>query len=326
MVAKSMLSFGAKYPLNSDHSQIQNQSSVGSTNCNLKSQKNIERFPRTKEDWLDKCEKKIKSLEGQLRDSSNLLQQERDKSHRALQAAFKASIELKQSQRQQKKMTLLHDATKKRLEQALELVTKSDNEIARLKKLLNEVSSIARSIEDKEINEADDHHPFPTKKKVHARPNKLSILSSFEDESNRLLSVFRGVCSGITRMAQKEIESIRKWAPKKDRYINNEKVKLMSALEAMRFITSPNSFNDSDKEKKKSLRSAVRVNSFDKKLKLKNKEIQKKRPVSRPVVQKNDQPISFEKATVTANMHNQKVPKSLKKGVIGRPATSHSNV
>ena len=332
---KSMISFGGKLPLNSVPSTTTTNSNLQENKLkSTRSVRNIERLPKTKAEWIDKLEKKIKSLESQIRDSSNLLQEERDKSHRAIQTAFKASVELKQCQRQQKKVTLLHDATKKRLEHALEMLSKSDSEIARLKKLLNEVSHIARSIEEKESNEKDNllsfddenHKAFPTKKRVLARPNKLAILTNFEDESKRLLSVFRGVCSGITSMAQKEIESIRKWAPKKDRYVNNEKMKLMSALEAMRFITSPDAYNDinDNNNNKKSLKSAVRVQSFEKKIK--KEKLNQKRPVSRPVVQKNDVPISFEKATVTANMHNQKLPKTLKKGVIGRPATSHSNV
>ena len=210
------------------------------------------------------------------------------------------------------------------------MLGKSDNEVARLKKLLNEVSHIARSIEEKESNEKenviafdeDKYKAFPTKKRVLARANKLSILTTFEDESNRLLSVFRGVFSGLTNMAEKEIESIRKWAPKKDRYINNEQKKLISALQAMQFITSPDAYENINKNSK-SLRPAIRVNSLDKKVK---KQDAQKRPASKPIVQKNEPPTTFEKAIVTANMHNQKVGKSLKKGVIGRPATSHSNI
>lgn len=316
---KSMLSFGAKLPLNS----------------NLKAQGNVKnqepsRLPRTKDDWLEKCDRKIKMLENQLRESMNALQDERDKSHRAIQNAFKTNVELKQCQRQQKKATLLLDATKKRLQQALEMLGKSDNEVARLKKLLNEVSHIARSIEEKESNEKenviaydeDKYKAFPTKKRVLARANKLSILTTFEDESNRLLSVFRGVFSGLTNMAEKEIESIRKWAPKKDRYINDEQKKLISALQAMQFITSPDAYENINKNSK-SLRPAIRVNSLDKKVK---KQAAQKRPASKPIIQKNEPPTTFEKAIVTANMHNQKVGKSLKKGVIGRPATSHSNI
>lgn len=150
------------------------------------------------------------------------------------------------------------------------MLSKSDSEVARLKKLLNEVSSIARSIEEKDINERENvlsfddenHKAFPTKKRVLARPNKLAILTNFEDESKRLFC-FSWCLLRYNKHGTERDRINKEMGAQKDRYVNAEKLKLMSALEAMRFITSPDAYNDSHTHKKL-LKSAVKIQSFEK--------------------------------------------------------------
>ncbi|OHS95314.1 hypothetical protein TRFO_38582 [Tritrichomonas foetus] len=288
--------------------------SITPVNSNLK----MRLAAKTKADWIDRFQKRIKHLEALLQDKNRAWQKERDKSHHAFQIAFKANTELEQAKRAQKKAILLNEATKKRLTQALELVAKGDEEIARLKKLLNEVNQITRVIQNKnrgKVNAdtlaeaASSRKPFPYKKK-----------SRFEDEAEQLLTVFRGVATGLTEMAQQEINSIRKWTPKRDQYIVNERDRLISVLQAMNFITSPETGRPKTTMHVKSVKprrkKAIKSKEAEQQVE-KREENENKRPKTSA-----NKSVTFESALVTANAHNPRISKDLKKGVVGRPTSA----
>jgi hypothetical protein len=94
----------------------------------------------------------------------------------------------------------------------------------RLKQLLADLGAIAGEIEEK-----------AKKNEISLERQKLE--KTYRTESERLPAVFRGVSEGIAQMAQHEIEAIRRWVPKRDRYLITEREKLIARLDAMSFIT-----------------------------------------------------------------------------------------
>ena len=264
--------------------------------------------------WLDTLQRRIKQLESVIQDKTRIIQEEKDKSHYALKSAFKANSELQVSKRQERKLSLLLDATKKRLSQALDIIKNNDHEIARLKKFISEVSQIAKVIQTRHDAKITQETLAQEKKPTIYQPSK------YDDESEKLLSIFRGVASGLTSMAEQEIKTIRRWAPKREQYILEERNKLYYALKAMNLIKerSPDEkdIETNEKTRKQRPNTAVIVTSM-------------KQPNSRKrrIAKEQNEPIvSIDEATIIANAHNQKVPYKLQKGIIGKPATSSTVV
>lgn len=240
-------------------------------------------------DWLVRVEKRFKLLENQIREKTNAIEDEKDKAHRALQAAYKMKNDLLKSQREEKKAKLLLTATKKRLSEALHLVTQSDQEVAGLKRILKELGAIANSIH------ARTHHGKVNKKLMSNRIDKV-----YQSETETILSVLKAQ-NGETTMAKHEIDSLRKWIPKRDNYLKKEREKLTATLEAMQLIHSEEQFQG-----------ALTINSI-------RKKDQSPEKVSRPITPKNNQEKAptVEKAVTFASTVNPKLPRNLTRGVVG---------
>jgi hypothetical protein len=180
--------------------------------------------PLISEQAIDSLERRIRVLEKELLEKSAALQSERGKFQEASKAAIALQVKLTKTQRAEQKSALLHEAAKKRLAQALEFVGESQREIVRLKQLLADIGAIASQIEEKA-------------KKNEVSLERQNLEKTYRTESERLLAVFRGVSAGISEMAQHEIESIRRWVPKRDKYLITEREKLIARPDAMSFIT-----------------------------------------------------------------------------------------
>lgn len=261
--------------------------------------KDSEKTPRTKADWVNEFEKRMRVLEKQLSDQNETLQREREKGLKLSEANLVLKTELAKVVRAEKKSVILHEATKKRLAQALALVSENDKEVIRLKKLLREIGTVANSITVRE------KMGTPSRER-----RKQQIEKTYQNESQRILAVFHGVTTGIHSMAQHEIEAVRRWTPKRDQFILEERNKLMAALEAMQLVSK---HEDTQEPGKPIIVTSTKKIAQERRSRSQLSSARKLPPMD---------PISEiptpDRATIMASSHNQDVPAALLRGVVGK--------
>ena len=260
--------------------------------------KDSEKTPRTKADWVNEFEKRMKVLEKQLSDQNETLQREREKGVKLSKANLVLKTELAKVVRAEKKSVILHEATKKRLAQALALVSENDKEVIRLKKLLREIGTVANSITVRE------KMGTPSRER-----RKQQIEKTYQNESQRILAVFQGVTTGIHSMAQHEIEAVRRWTPKRDQFILEERNKLMAALEAMQLVS---------KHENTERGNPIIVTSTKKIAHERRSRSQLSSARKLPPMDPISEIPTPDKATIMASSHNQDVPAALLRGVVGK--------
>lgn len=260
----------------------------------------VEKPQRARSDWIDEFEKRIRVLEKQINDQNETLYRERDKSLKLSEANLILKTELAKVSRAEKKSVLLHEATKKRLAQALALVSENDKEIVRLKKLLREIGTVADAITIRE------KFGVPSREK-----RKQQLEKTYQDESQRILAVFRGVSVGIHSMAQHEIDAVRKWTPKRDQFVLEERNKVMAALEAMQLVSREQSPSDG----KALIVTSTKALSQERRARSQAVSPRKVPPLDDR--RDNFNP-TVDMATVMANAHHQRLSPTLQRGIIGR--------
>jgi hypothetical protein len=224
----------------------------------------------------------IRDLEKRLIGKSSELQAEKEKVHQSVQLAFSLKTELIKARRAQRKNALLHETTKKRLGQALGLVSAGDNEILRLRKALKGVRQVTGVVEERA--------------KVGTDAEARDALE-LED---RLIAAFRGASSGLSGMAIRQAEEMRKWKTKRDSYLEAERMRAMRSLEGMNWTVYG---------AREQSHSAIRVTSW--------------RPVvpkrwqlaAKPSDGEEDVP-TYEAAVKMAASRNQKPAKVVREGIV----------
>jgi hypothetical protein len=216
-------------------------------------------------------EQRIRVLKDQLTERNSLLEAEQQHLHDVVRELFTVRVQLAKSERLAKKNGLLHDATRKRLTEALDLLKKSNKEIVDLKKMLRQADEIKMS----------------------------ERLSASPRADREMVSVFRKLSHGLSEMSAHEFRAVRKWAAKKDSYLENERTRLLATLEAMHFVTEA-----AEPEQ----RSSMLVLPIPKKKKTRTRVV---------VVDDQRPPPTADAATVIAASHIQEVSPSLQQGIIG---------
>jgi hypothetical protein len=213
------------------------------------------------------ADRKTRHLEKLLQETSAELAAERERFQESTRHILVLKGQLEKTERKAHMNGLLHNAAKRRLTQALALLSNTDREVLELKKMVHEAEMI--SSEQTKLPEgpiADD-----------------------------LLAAFTRVSHGLGDMAIHELEAARRWATKKEQYLQQEKKKMVAALDAMQFITQ---MGDEPETRKSIVVSSVKR--------------QKRLPSPVP-----DEPCpSADQATVTAAAHLQSLPEMLLRGVI----------
>jgi hypothetical protein len=213
-----------------------------------------------------KTDKKMRRLEKVLQDAETDLGAEREKAQNGTRQVLVLTGQLERAERKAQANALLHEAAKKRLKQALALLANADREVLRLRRLVQEAQLLS------------------------AR----KILSTAH-ESDDLFTAFRRVSSGLGEMAVHELEAARRWEAKRERYLEEERVKLLAALDAMQFLTQMS---------KPEVRESMIISSAKR---------QRRRPPS-PVADEHWP--TPEQAIVTATASVQSLPEALRRGVV----------
>jgi hypothetical protein len=151
----------------------------------------------------------VRHLEKIIQELSNELAAERERLRINTRHTAMLKGQAEKAERKAQTNGLLHDAAKRRLTEALALLGAADREVLELRKLVHEATAMAPD---------------------RAVPTQAGA-------SDDLLTALRKVSSGLGDMAVHEMDAARRWAVKREKYLAQERQKLLSALDAMQFVT-----------------------------------------------------------------------------------------
>jgi hypothetical protein len=153
-------------------------------------------------------DRRQRHLERVMQETTDELAAERERARDSTRQVFAMKVRLEKVERKAHKNGLLYLAAKKRLMQALNLLTSSDREILKLKEMVRDadvITDFAPPVDDR--------------------------------QSEDLLTAMRRVSAGLGEMAVREMEATRRWTAKKQRYMQQERAKMFATLDAMQFVT-----------------------------------------------------------------------------------------
>jgi hypothetical protein len=153
-------------------------------------------------------DRRLRHLERLVQEAADELAAERARARDSTRQIFALKMRLEKAERKAHKNGLLHSAAKKRLAQALGLLTSSDREVLKLKQMVREAEVLA------DLEQPQD-----------------------DRQSEDLLTAMRRVSAGLGEMAVREMEATRRWSAKKERYMRQERAKIFATLDAMQFVT-----------------------------------------------------------------------------------------
>ena len=176
-------------------------------------------------------EKRIFALEHMLVELTRQLQHESRKAHEANQLLFKAGLKNQRVVREAEKLKAIAENTKASFTRAMEVLTQKDDEILKLRRKIRQYHSITEKVMNRarEIHDTDKPQiTLPTQTRE-GEQAFISLISAFKDDDL------------LTRMAKREILAFQKLETSRIRYIHEEEAKWLAAMDAMCFLTQPES-------------------------------------------------------------------------------------
>jgi hypothetical protein len=161
-------------------------------------------------------EKRIHSLERQVLEKNLTIQAERDRCQVANRLLFKVGIANQKLTREVTKSNLMNERTKTGLAKVIAMVHERDSQIEALRRRIKNYHAIAGKV--------TAHHAERTD-------------PSERDSALTKLVVSLNDDSVLVRMAQEEIQSMRRVEEARNRYIREEQERILGALDAMCFLT-----------------------------------------------------------------------------------------
>jgi hypothetical protein len=167
--------------------------------------------------YMAGLEKRIHLLERQVLVRNLALHDERNRVQVANQLLFKAGLANQKAIREVKKLTIMHDRARSGLAKAVAMITERGQEVDVLKRKVRNFQALAGRIA---TNQSTD-----TSEPVDANTVLARLIVSSKDEPL------------LARMAQEEVQSMRRVEEARSRYIQAEQQKILGALDAMCFLT-----------------------------------------------------------------------------------------
>ncbi|KAK8891051.1 hypothetical protein M9Y10_028256 [Tritrichomonas musculus] len=189
---------------------------------------------------------RIRSYEKQLLEMQTKLHLEKDKTHEANQALFRAGIQNQKAVREIKKQMIYKENAVKGMSKALVMVSERDKKIRLLTTKINKFNKIAASISDKiDENEKEkkiDEFSLNSDEKRRKRLNRPKYLL-FDDPKVELMyeKIIKSLNNNsiFSAMAQNEMKTIARIQLLRKKAIEEEQNRIMGALDAMCFLTQP---------------------------------------------------------------------------------------
>lgn len=180
-------------------------------------------------------EKRIQFLQKQVTEMQQQIEQEKDRTHEANQALFRAAIQNQKAVREIKKQMKFKDNAMKGMERAILMVTERDKKVMKLSQQLIKLNKIATAISNKyeaQVEEAEKND----KKQSKVRGN-----DDTEEAEQIYLRILKSLNNNtlFSSMAQNEMKTIVRIQKMRRKTIEDEKQKVIGALDAMCFLTQP---------------------------------------------------------------------------------------
>ena len=165
---------------------------------------------------IENLEKQLKETQKKLEETTASLQKQDNYVHELIKIQHSQKLELYKSVREIKKLQLMNLSSVKTIKNSIQLVAKRDQEISKLRHILNEFNAL----HGKALIEELKNKTSPELDAIY-----LKLFSSYK---NQLF---------LKRMTENELNSTIKWEARRNQLIQEEKKKIMGTLEAMCFIT-----------------------------------------------------------------------------------------
>ena len=207
-------------------------------------------------------ERVINNMKVRLDNLDILLQQKANEVNEALDAKQRLLLQIQkmtqenlQLSRDLRKLNSIHDSTRTRLGNALNVIEEKEEEIKRLRRIIAELQKSTNTIV-KETQKADANQSAVTRAEDRAERARRAVAE--------LQEAYKGTAA-LRRFAQRQILAIARWEAQRKEMIENERRHTMSVLAAMGLISiqtddeNPQSNQDKAPMKVRNMSSAVRT-------------------------------------------------------------------